>query len=220
MMPKSSNGSEKSAPAGSEKRHVTRLRRFFRWIEHLMVAAFLMTILMIATPVTAWIHDAMDCQDELTKARYIICLGGHPNRVIEGARLLQEGYGEKLIVTNHGHAAVMMRDLAIEWGAAPERILVDDRSTRTLDHPDSIQRVLGIDPENDVCIIVTSYTHLPRSKACFERAGYRHVIMREPRWEREFRNRQKMSWKGRLLVFPYLVYEGAAWIEYWLHGAV
>ncbi|MCG8406002.1 MAG: YdcF family protein [Phycisphaerales bacterium] len=220
MMPERSNGDEKSTSAGSVKLRVPITRRLVRWAEHLLATSFLIILLMVFTPATAWLYDSIDCQDELAKARYIICLGGDPDRVIEAARLLQEGWGEELIVSNHGHAAVMMRNLAVEWGAPPERILIDDKSTRTLDHPGSIQREVGVDPENDVCIIVSSYTHLPRSKACFEKDGYRHVIMREPRWERQFRGREGANWKGRILIFPYLVYEGAAWVQYWLHGAV
>ena len=195
-------------------------RRSLRWLEHAVATAAIAGILAVALPFQDWIESAMDCQDELNSAEYIICLGGNPARVIESVRLLQAGYADRLVVTNNAEASIRMRDLAIDFGAPPERILIDDRSHRTLDHPASIRRAVGLDPRKDTCIIVTSYTHLPRAKACFERAGYKRIIMREPRWEREFRLAGRRSWRSRFLAMPYFIYEGAAWMEYWIRGAV
>ena len=197
-----------------------RGRLVIRWMEHLLAATMVGVVLAVATPVTAWIYNAMDCQDQLAPARYIICLGGNPSRVIEAARLLKEGHADKLILSSHGRDVARMRDLAIEWGAPPEGVLVDDRSFKTLDHPEAIRQAVGLDPANDVCIIVTSYTHMGRSRACFERAGYQRVLLREPRWERQFRPAPGLNWKERFIVLPKLVYEGAAWVEYWLRGVV
>jgi len=197
-----------------------RGRIVLRWIEHVLAATMIGVVLAVATPVTNWVYDAMDCQDQIAPARYIICLGGNPSRVIEATRLLREGYADKLIVTNHDRASQRMRNLAIDWGAPADSVLVDSQSYKTLDHPDAIRRAVGLDPAKDVCIIVTSYTHMARSRACFERAGYRHILMREPRWERQFRTAQGLSWKGRFLILPNLVYEGAAWVEYWVRGVV
>jgi uncharacterized SAM-binding protein YcdF (DUF218 family) len=212
------------AKAGKQPLRPSVLRRrgllAVRWVEHLLAATMVSVILAVATPITTWVYDALDCQDPISPARYIICLGGNPSRVIEGARLLQEGYADKLIVSNHKRASRRMRDLAIEWGAPANSVLIDDQSYKTLDHPDAIRNAVGVDPANDVCIIVTSYTHMARSKACFERAGYRHLVMQEPRWERQFRAAQGLSWKGRFLVLPQLVYEGAAWVEYWARGVI
>ncbi len=202
------------------RRRRPRWRTGLRWIEHLLAAAAFASMLLVLTPLATWIHEALDCQGNLEPARYIICLGGEPDRVIEGARLFSEGYGERLIVTNSGPLATLMRDLAIDWGVPPDKIVVDDQSLRTRHHPEAIRRAVGLDPARDACIIVTSYTHMLRSKATFEKAGYRRVVMREPRWEREFREATEMNWRGRVLVTPHLLYEGAAWIEYWLRGVV
>jgi uncharacterized SAM-binding protein YcdF (DUF218 family) len=173
---------------------------------------------LVFTPATQWLYDALDRQTPLAKAKYIVCLGGDPARVIEGCRLLSEGYGEKLILSNHDEFADQMLVLARDWGAPVDRILVDRKSWVTLDHPASI-RELGVNPVADACIIVTSYTHLARSQACFTRAGYRHLIMREPRWERQFRPRGG-GWKHRFRILPGVLYEYAAWVEYYLRGAV
>lgn len=195
-------------------------RRWVRRIERCIAWAALTVILFIVTPVSAWIFRGMDCQSELKKADYILCLGGNASRIIESARLLQEGWAKKLVVSNHGEFADEMRDMAIEWGADPAKVLVDRNSFTTRDHPGQIQAAVGVDPARDTCIVVTSYTHLQRARACFVKAGYQHVLMREPRWERRFRAPEESTWKARFLIFPQLVYEGAAWVEYWFRGVV
>jgi uncharacterized SAM-binding protein YcdF (DUF218 family) len=193
-------------------------RRLLRWAEHVLAACALLFILLFLSPIPRWLHAAMDCQDELRHAKYIICLGGAPARVLEGARLLNEGLGDRLIVSNNEEAAPMMRDLAIDWGAPADKILLDDQSTCTADHPGSIQQRCNVDPTNDACIIVTSFPHMLRSKACFEKAGYRNIIMREPRWERQFRRYR--SWRSNIWAMPELAYEYAAIAKYWLAGRI
>lgn len=194
--------------------------RCLRWTVRALALVMGLHLLLVVTPLTAWWFAAMDAQDELQPAEYIVCLGGDPQRVLEATRLLEEGHAQRLVVSNHGPAANMMRDLAIEWGAPPGRVIVDAESRTTRDHPSSVGRAAGIDPDRDTCIIVTSYAHMARSRACFEKAGYRRLIMREPRWERRFRDPQGLNFSERVKRLPVLVYEGAAWVEYWLLGAV
>lgn len=209
-------------PNGQEKPVLTRRwwRPWLRRLEHALAGTSLIAILLTVTPLCDRYYRSLDCQTPLEPSKYILCLGGNPSRIIEAVRLLREGAAPRLVVSNHGAAAHLMRDVAIDWGAPPDRVLIDDQSTRTLDHPDAIRRSIGLNPARDRCIIVTSYAHMARSKACFERAGYRHIILREPRWEREVRLHQRMGWKARFRVMPQLVYETAAWVEYWFRGAV
>ncbi len=195
-------------------------RRALRWTVRVLALVMGFQLLCVVTPLTAWLFDAMDRQDRLQPAEYVICLGGDPQRVLEAARLLEEGHAEWLIVSNHGTAANMMRDLAVEWGAPAGRIIVDDHARTTRDHPASARRAARIEPQRDTCIIVTSYLHMARSRACFEKAGYQRLIMQEPRWERRFRHPDGLNFSGRFKKLPLLLYEGAAWVEYWLRGAV
>lgn len=205
-------------PASGRRVRWPRTRRALRWIEHLLAAAVACFLLLVLSPLPEWAYARMDRQDPLRPAKYIICLGGNPNRVIEAVLLLNEGYGEKLIVSNNPAASPMMRDLAIEFGAAPDRVLMDNQSWRTADHPGSVVRSCGVDPGRDPCIIVTSYEHLMRSKACFEKAGYRDICMREVRWERRFHHSRGL--RGHIAIMPSLVYEYAAMAEYWLRGYI
>ena len=218
----SNSSPEKPIPAPSTRASGRRclIRRSLRWAEHFLTAIALLGILFVVLPIPERIMDAMDRQGELGRADIIICLGGDPARIIEAARLLQEGYAETLVLSNRAGATELMRETAIEWGAPADHILVDDQVWTTRDHPGSIQRLTGLDPAQDRCIIVTSYTHMARSRACFEKAGYRHITMREPRWERAWRERIDRNMTWRLLILPELAYEGAAWVEYWFRGLV
>ena len=196
----------------------SQFKRIARWMEHTIAGAALSVLAVFFSPLPGWLYLSMDRQNELQRADYIICLGGDPARIIEATRLLQEGWADRLVVSATPAGGAWMRDRAVEWGARPEQILIDDGSFRTADHPGSIAARVGVRPERDVCIVVTSYLHLARSQACFEKAGYRHLILREPRWEREFRSAG--GWKYRFRIFPSVVYEYAAWLEYYLRGAV
>ena len=207
-------------PQASGLRRFRRIRRIARGFVYLSGVCAILYAACILMPISGSIYLAMDAQDELTTGDFIICLGGDSGRVLEASKLLQEGFAPTLIVTNHGEAAHLMRDQAAEWGAPLERVLVDDTSTRTKDHPDAVATLASIDRSNDTCIIVTSFTHMRRARAVFEKAGYRKIVMQEPRWERQARNWEGMSWRGRFLIFPKLVYEGAGWILYWFGGYV
>lgn len=199
----------------------SRIRRVLTWTEHICAAGILLGLLFFVSPAPAWIYRSFERGGELQHASYVICLGGNMERVVEAARLVQDGVADKLIVSNHDDAARLMRDIAVEWGAPPDRVLVDDQSFRTTDHPAGARR-LGVDHNKDICIIVTDYTHLARSEAVFKKAGFRHIIMREPRWDRQTRERMLpgggLLW--RFMELPAIVYESAAWVRYWLAGDI
>ncbi len=209
------------AACGDKASQVLKPRRFvrlFRWFEHFVVVSCIGILILFFSPIPRWLYKSMDRQGELRPAQYLICLGGDPARVIESARLLQEGYADTLIVSNNRVAAAMMRNLAIDWGAPAEQVIMDTGSFHTLDHPDSIRKQCGVNPAEDLCIIVTSYPHMARSLACFEKAGYRHIIMREPRWERQFRHHE--GWQANFWIIPKMLYEYGGFVVYWFRGEV
>lgn len=173
---------------------------------------------MVLTPLTDRVFFAFDVQDELAPADWIICLGGDAGRAVEASRLLQDGYAPTLIVTNRGPAARRLGRQAIEWGAPADRVLIEDQSSRTADHPALVAQLGGIDIAHDTCIIVTSYTHMARARRIFEDAGYQHLIMREMRWQRQSRPQRNLTWRQRLLVTPSMMYEAAGWCRYLLTG--
>jgi uncharacterized SAM-binding protein YcdF (DUF218 family) len=218
------NATPSTSPASNEltpPKPRSRLRRMLRAAERILAIAALLAIVWFVLPFQEWIYRGMDRQTPLEHARYIICLGGGMSRIVESAKLMQEGWADTLIVSNHSGYAAAMRDDAVKWGVPAEKILVDETSVRTRDHPAGVLK-LGVDPQRDRCIIVTSYTHMPRSLACFQKAGFRHLILREPRWEREQRNipNWRYGWRTRIVTFPDMLYEAAAWIEYTIRGAI
>jgi uncharacterized SAM-binding protein YcdF (DUF218 family) len=215
-----------SAPSPCPEERPTPLRRQIargarvavRWSEHVLASGAVLFIVLCLSPLPGKLYAELDRQDPLRSADYIICLGGTPSRIIESARLMSEGYAGKLVVSNNPMAAPMMRSTAIEWGAPADHVMIDNGSYVTADHPYSIERTCGVDPERDTVIIVTSYAHMARAKACFVKAGYRHIIMHEPRWERRFRHGEGI--KRNLYIVPELIYEGAALLDYWATGRI
>jgi len=204
-------------PAAAPSRVGSLTRWFWRGMG-VFGLVVLLAFLLVISPVTDRVYFGMDCQDELRPADWIICLGGDAGRAIESARLLQDGYAPKLIVTNNGAAADRLAQQAIDWGADSQDVLIEDRSARTVDHPDLVAELAGIDREQDACILVTSYTHMKRARQIFEDAGYRDLIVREMRWEREARATSGLNWRQRLLVAPRICYEAAGWCRYWIFG--
>ena len=191
-------------------------RPILRWVQRLLAIIGLFVILACLTPIIDHVYPVLDRRSALSHADYIVVLGGDPYRVLEGVQLLKERYAPKLIVSNFESAADAMRDQAIAWGAPPDQVIADRQSHTTAEHPAGVAACANIDRANNSCIIVTSYLHMARSKACFEKAGYKHLIMCEPRWESTPRVPQSI--KTRMKVLPSLIYEAAAWVEYKVRG--
>ena len=215
--PPSNPSSSPSAQTSIHRAAVPRvsvLRRWLRRAERCLAVLALLFILWLILPFQEWIYRSLDRQGDLRHAKYLLCLGGSGSRVVEAAKLMQEGWADRLIVMNNGDYSDRMRDQAIAWGVPPERIGVDHDSYTTRDHPPGAI-ALGVDPKHDTCIVVTSYTHMARSQALFERAGFTDLIFREPRWEREPRNTPgwRYGWMIRLSTMPELMREGGAWLK-------
>lgn len=196
----------------------SRRRRVLKWGVHLLAALGLFFAVLLFTPLLDVTYLKFDRQGELEKSDYILVLGGEPYRVLEAAELWKEGYAPTVVVSNHDEAADEMRQMAIHWGVPPECIVVDRLSWITADHPRRIQQATALDPATARCIMVTNFMHMARSQAVFEKAGYRRMIFREPRWTRV--KKPPQSVKSRLRVLPEVIYECAAWVEYWAKGWV
>ncbi len=196
----------------------SRWRRLLKWGVRLLAALGLFFAVLLFTPLLDVTYLKFDRQGQLEKSDYILVLGGEPYRMLEAAELWKEGYAPTLVVSNHDEAAEEMRQMAIHWGVPPERVVVDRLSWTTADHPRRIQQATALDPATARCIVVTNFMHMARSQAVFEKAGYRRLIFREPRWTRVKKPPQAV--KSRLRVLPEVIYECAAWVEYWARGWV
>lgn len=204
-----------SKDAGTSTRpRLSIARRWLRRAERCLAVLAILAILWLVTPFQEWIYRSLDRQTELRQAKYLLCVGGSDSRLVESAKLIAEGWADYLVVMNHGPFSLYMKNVALEWGVPEDRILVDSQSVTTRDHPRGAM-LLGVDPAKDTCIIVTNYTHMARSQAMFEHAGFKHLILREPRWERAPRESPsyRYGFRARIATLGDLLYEGGAWLK-------
>lgn len=96
-------------------------------------------------------------------------------RVRHAVSLLHAGRAELLVVSGgprrrgRPSAAPVMRELAERLGVARERIVVEERSSRTSENAREVARVLGSDAR--AVLLVTSALHMRRAVLCFRRHG-------------------------------------------------
>jgi len=94
-------------------------------------------------------------------------------RLSEGVFLHNRFPQTKLILTGRSGfegftpVAEVMGDVAVEWGVAPEDIVVEKKAADTKDHPIYVKEIVG----NDKFILVTSASHMPRAMALFKKHG-------------------------------------------------
>ncbi len=96
-------------------------------------------------------------------------------RVAHGARLFHAGRAEHLIVTGGGldtppTEAEVMRALALEHGVPAERIIVEDKATRTLENAVHTACIMA-DRGWVRALVVSDPFHLPRALFLFRRFG-------------------------------------------------
>ncbi len=113
-------------------------------------------------------------------------------RVAHGARLFHAGKAGHLIVTGGGLGtrpteASAMRALAVRQGVPEERIIVEDKATRTLENALYTARIME-DRDWARALVVSDPFHLPRALFLFRRLGITasgaavRERLGEPRW--------------------------------------
>src|SRR5690606_39361543 len=93
-------------------------------------------------------------------------------RVVEGIKIYREYPEATLIMTGKGWVkdrteAQPMKEMAVALGVAPDKILLDEESNNTADHPKYLKGALGKDP----FVLVTSALHMPRAMMLFKKYG-------------------------------------------------
>lgn len=134
-----------------------------------------------------WLARPLLVAEELRSRPFIVVLcggcrfSGQINeatraRVEYGVHLFQQGLAPRLILSGGRWAphrptcAPRMRALALALGVPPERILVEDRSSRTAENAWEVTRLLRADGASAI-LLVTSPLHMRRAKLCFEKQG-------------------------------------------------
>ena len=193
-----------------------RLLFIAQWGVNLIVA---ICLLLVFTPAGDWLGDSLLDVDPLAKADYIVVLGGHPERFVEAAQLYREGWAPKVIVTSTKRSAARLTSIAEAYGVRREDILIDDVTTRTATHPETVDRLSGVDPKSQRFIILTSPYHTSRSRACFKHYGYKHICMQSPGWRSGGRYRGRGSgWGRRATNLSEQIYEVLGWAMYRVRG--
>ncbi len=193
----------------------------YRRIRGLLALSMLILIVLVFTPLTGWLQDLLDVTQPPQAADYIVCLGGEDERLIWAAELFKQGYAPRVIVSNIGVPALVMKSRIENMGIPPDRLTVDENSRTTADHPGCIAALEGIDPAAHRFLIVTNLEHSRRAAACFRKGGYAHfsVFVGRPSTKQEGPLTAR-NWRARARILPTLAYEYTAIMKYWLQDKI
>ncbi|MGB8217133.1 MAG: YdcF family protein [Candidatus Methanoperedens sp.] len=102
----------------------------------------------------------------LQHADVIIILGGDNERVPYGVKLYKSNYSDKIIVT--GGRAELSKEEAINLGAAPKDVILEDKSTTTYEDA-QFSRNIMLQNNFTSAIVVSSPYHMRRASWLFGR---------------------------------------------------
>jgi len=210
----------REAPArpGRVRRVVTR---FYRWVRGLLALLALAQITYAFVPLAELLFYWLDVTRPADSADVIVCLGGADHRLLWAADLFQRGLAPRVVVSNAPGAAQEMRNTLLRHGLPADKVLVDDSSHTTTDHPAHVAAVAGLDPATHRFLIVTDREHSRRAAGCFERAGYKHFTV----YAGDFSSGPggpppTQRWRWRVVGMPVMAYECAALLKYRLLGRI
>jgi uncharacterized SAM-binding protein YcdF (DUF218 family) len=119
-------------------------------------------------------------QPLITRAHGQVALNDAGERLVE-ALMLARRYPDAPVLLSGGDAsllprdepseAAVMRDLLVEQGIDPARIRLEERSRNTAENA-MFSRELAQPRPDQVWLLVTSATHMPRAVGCFRHVGW------------------------------------------------
>lgn len=118
----------------------------------------------------------------MTAARPGLALSDRAERYTEAVRLAHE-YPDKIVAFTGGSGSMLKpdlkegpiaRELLLGLGINPQRLIVEEDSRTTADHPLMLEPLLPAGAKEEGWLLVTSAWHMPRSVAVFRAAGW-HV---------------------------------------------
>jgi len=196
-------------------------RGLYRTVRNLLALGMALHLLLVFTPLTNVLQRWLDVTQPARSADAIVCLGGRDRRLIWAAELYHEGFAPHVIVSAPPGCADKMRDRLVLMGVPGKKILLDRGPRTTADHPHTIARLPGIDPQRQRFLIVTDTAHSRRTAACFRHAGYRDFIVYAGRTSGDFSEASGgSSWRGRVINLPIVAYEYTALLLYRLRGHI
>jgi uncharacterized SAM-binding protein YcdF (DUF218 family) len=178
----------------------------------------LLEIVLVVTPLTDKLYMWLVVTGQPVQADYIVCLGGRDERLVWTAQAFNRKFAPQVIVSNANGASVYMKRLLSNCGVPADKIIIDDHSHTTAEHPFNIAALPGIDIHHDRFLIVTDHEHSRRAADCFRRGGFQHFTFYfGPAPLHDWEN-ERGHWKWRILFLPRIAYEYAALLQYWWQG--
>ena len=150
--------------------------------------------------------------DELwDDAEAVVILGGDAQRAADAVKVFNAGKARRIVVSADERA---MLDVLYGAKIPPEKISVDEKPLRTIDHPRTIQDC-GITPETKI-IITSTRMQERRAARLFREAGYTQFQIYSQTYEVRAPERIekgiRLGVSGTVDVF----YSYLAWLKYWI----
>lgn len=172
------------------------IRAIAHWGVRVLAVVGALTILVLATCFTAlpwkfldWLADDGQRLDEAPDYIVVFGGGGVPSesgltRAFEAARAARDFPNAVVVLALPydtalaGSAAGRMREELIFRGVAPERVRIEPHGRNTREQAMNLARSMGLAPERDRVLVVTSPEHMRRALLSMRKVGFRHVAGR------------------------------------------
>lgn len=195
-------------------------RKVYRAVRATLAAAMLVLLVLVFTPIPETVYNWLDVASlQPEKADVIIVCGGRHERLLWAAELFDRGLASRVIVSNAPGAAQHMQGLLARCGVPRTSIGVDAKSYTTFDHPASIAKLPGIDPQRQRFIVITDHEHSRRVAGVFRSQGYNHFTIYAGPHPLKMGERPIM-WRWRILYLPRIAYECAGLLQYKVQGKI
>ncbi|NLX20806.1 MAG: YdcF family protein [Phycisphaerae bacterium] len=186
----------------------------------LFAVVALLQIILVCTPITDRLYRWLDVTKPPQQADLIVCLGGNEARLLWAVDAYHRGLAPRIVVSNLPGAAQWMRNKLLQCGIPADRVILDDASGTTAEHPPNVARLPGLDPARHRFLLVTDHDHSRRALACFRKAGFTHVSVYGSGFPMRDDGPFHMRCRWRILVLPRLLYEYAALVQYRWQGRI
>ncbi len=194
-----------------------------------------------------WEPEPVAIKDSEKKYDFIILLGGYSdfqtamgksefqlglkggNRLITALNLYKKGIGKKIILTGgsgkllgdkYGEAEYVAPYLKT-LGLPDSAFIVENKSRNTWENAIFSKQIIDSLQKNATCLLVTSALHMPRSKACYDKAGLPTTIYPTDYYSQQSDNLFKLFFEpssSKLFAWEALLHEWIGVITYKIKG--
>ena len=169
-----------------------------------------------------------DFQTAMGKSEFQLGLKGG-NRLISALNLYKKGIGTKIILT--GGSGKLLGDKFGEaeyvapflktLGLPDSALIVENKSRNTWENAIFSKQIVDSLQKNATCLLVTSALHMPRSKACYDKAGLPTTIFPTDYYSQKHDNLLKLFFEpssSKLYAWEALLHEWIGVITYKIKG--